>query len=57
MSVAEISAEEDAESLPFLFTETRVVLNKNGATKASSSIDISITETEQYKTMVIWRSY
>ena len=36
-SVAEISAEEQAEILPVLCTETRVVLNKNGATKKIDS--------------------
>ena len=44
LSVAEISAEEEALVAPFLCTESRVVLNKNGATKASSSTDISVPE-------------
>ena len=44
LSVAEISVEEETLVAPFLCTETRVVLNKNGATKVSSSADISTTE-------------
>ena len=35
LSVAEISVEEEALVAPFLFTEPRVVLNKNGVTKVS----------------------
>ena len=44
VSVAEISVEEEALVAPFLCTETRVVLNKNGVTKVSSSPNISATE-------------
>ena len=44
ISVAEISDEEEALVAPFLCTETRVVLNKYGATKVSFSSDISATE-------------
>ena len=43
-SVAEISAEEEAKILHALCSESRVVLNKNGTTKASSSTKISATE-------------
>ena len=44
LSVAEISVEEEAKILPFLCNEILVVLNKNGATNAFSSTDISATE-------------
>ena len=44
LSVAEISAEEEALVAPFLFSTTRVSVHKKGATKASSSVDISGTE-------------
>ena len=43
-SAAEILAEEEALVAPFLCTETRVVLNKNGTAKVSSTVDISATE-------------
>ena len=45
-SVAEISVEEEVNIMPFLYPETRVVLNENGArgTKVSSSVDILATE-------------
>ena len=43
-SVADISAEEEELVALFICTETRVVLNKIGATKVSSSGDISATE-------------
>ena len=44
LSVAEISVGKASEILSFLCTESHVVLNKNGATRASSSADISATE-------------
>ena len=45
LSVAEILAEEEAKILSFLCTMSRVLLNKNGPTKATSSADISAAET------------
>ena len=43
-SVTEISVGNASEIQSFLCTERRVVLNKNGATKASLYRDISATE-------------
>ena len=44
LSVVEISAEEETLVAPFLFSTTRVSVHRNGATKVSSSTDISATE-------------
>ena len=57
VSVAEISAEKDVEILSVLCPETRVVLNKNEATKASSSTNISATEQLSNSNLVIQLSH
>ena len=44
LSVDEISVGKSSEILSSLCTERRVELNKNDATKVSSSADISATE-------------
>ena len=43
-SVDDISVGKASEILLFLYTESRMVVNKMGATKVSSSADISATE-------------